>query len=116
MATTWKHAERAIAKRLGCTRHPVNGRGDEPDLSNTWLAVEAKHRAHLPDWLHSAMGQAERNAGERLPVVILHQAGQRYDQSYVVMRLEDFAEWHCAQPLETQTPVGDATHAVQRQE
>jgi hypothetical protein len=100
MTGTWKSCERRIAKILGCKRHPVNGRGDEPDLSNDWLVVEVKHRASLPAWLHKAMAQAERNAqagsacrqGDRLPEVVLHEDGQRYADAFVVLRLADFAD------------------------
>jgi hypothetical protein len=90
----WKAAERRIATLLGGKRVPVNGRGDEPDVAHSWLAIEVKHRASLPSWLLSALNQAHKGAtAEQLPIAIVHQAGQRYEDSLVLVRLRDFADW-----------------------
>ncbi len=94
--TTWKAAERAIAARLGGRRVPVSGRqrGDAPDVEHEWLSIEIKHRKTLPAWLADAMDQAEKSAkGEQLPVAILHEKQQDYDDSYVVIRLSEFVRW-----------------------
>ena len=91
--TTWKASERAIAKRLGGQRVGNRGRNTE-DVAHSWLSVEVKSRRQLPAWLLNAMAQAERNApAGRLPVVVLHQVGQRHDGDLVVLRLGDFTEY-----------------------
>ena len=90
----WKRTERTIAALLGGQRLPVSGRGDRPDVQHPWLAVEVKHRRTLPQWLLDALRQAEQAATpEQLPVVVLHQRGQRYADSLVVVRLKAFREW-----------------------
>jgi hypothetical protein len=90
----WKAAERRIATLLGGKRVPVNGRSDEPDVAHPWLAVEVKHRASLPPWLLSALGQARKGAtADQLPIAVVHQAGQRYEDALVLVRLRDFADW-----------------------
>ncbi len=94
--STWKAVERAIAARLGGRRVPVSGRqrGDAPDVEHEWLSIEIKHRKTLPAWLADAMDQAEKSAsGNQLPVAILHQKQQDYNDSYVVIRLGEFVRW-----------------------
>ena len=92
--STWKHAERQIARRLGGSRVPVSGRAGQPDIAHQWLAVEVKHRRRLPQWLTMALAQAERAARPgQLPVAILHQHGDRYSESLVVLRLAAFRDW-----------------------
>jgi len=89
----WKTCERRIAKLLGGRRVLVSGRarGDAPDIAHEHLAVEVKDRASPPKWLREAMQQAEASAtADQLPIVVLHQAGQRYDESYVMLRLGAF--------------------------
>jgi len=96
--STWKAAERAIAARLGGTRVPVSGRarGDAPDIAHPTYSIEVKHRKTLPAWIADAMNQAEcSREGAQLPVVILHEEGQRYDECYAVVRLkhlDDFVD------------------------
>jgi len=36
------------------------------------------------------MGQAEREADGRIPIVVLHEKGLKYDESYVIIRLSNF--------------------------
>jgi hypothetical protein len=92
--TTWKHAERQIAKRLGGRRVPVSGRAGQPDIAHPWLSIEVKYRRRLPQWLVKAMEQAERSATPgQLAIAVLHEAGTRYGQSLVLLRLGDFEEW-----------------------
>ena len=92
--TTWKHAERQIAKRLGGRRVPVSGRGGQPDIAHPWLSSEVKHRRRLPQWLTKAVEQAEGSATPgQLPLAVVHESGTRYGQSLVVLRLDDFEEW-----------------------
>lgn len=90
--TTWKQTERAIAKRLNGRRLGATGRATA-DVVNAWLGAEIKHRRRLPEWLKVALDQARNGAGERLPIVILHESGQRHDNDLVLMRLADFEDW-----------------------
>lgn len=84
-------AERAICRYLGAERIAGSGRRDG---DGGWYALEAKSREKLPAWLTAAMAQAERlSRPEQLAVLVLHQLGQRYDDSLVVLRLSDFVEW-----------------------
>jgi len=88
----WKQTERAIAKRLNGKRIGATGRATA-DVVSDWLSVEIKHRKRLPEWLKIALGQARNGAGERLPVVILHECGSRHAEDLVLMRLADFELW-----------------------
>ncbi len=95
MDKTWKACERAIAGILGGERVPVTGRqrGSAPDVAHDWLSIECKHRKELPAWIHDAMSQAEASKrGTQLPIVILHESGQKYADSLVVLRLSDFVD------------------------
>jgi hypothetical protein len=88
----WKTCERKVAALLGGKRVPVSGRscGDSPDIQHDLLSIEVKSRRKLPIWIEDAMTQAETCAqGGQLPVVVLHQDNQRYQDALVVMRLKD---------------------------
>ena len=87
--TTWKHCERMIAKLLGGERTGSNGESRR-DVEHPHWSIEVKHRTVLPQWLHDAMGQAEREADGRIPIVVLHEKGLKYDESYVIIRLLNF--------------------------
>lgn len=94
--TTWKAVERKIAAMLGGRRVPITGRvrGDAPDIAHDWLSPEVKHRKKLPEWLHDAISQAVASKrGEQLPIVVLHERGMRYRDSFVVMKLGDFVDY-----------------------
>jgi hypothetical protein len=89
----WKATERAIAKRLQGQRVGNTGQAT-PDVETSWACVEVKERQRLPAWLKEAVHQAVAGAwGDRLPLVVLHQAGQRHDGDLVIMRLRDFQDW-----------------------
>jgi len=88
----WKQTERAVARRLNGKRQGAVGRTGA-DVLTGWLSVEVKHRRRIPLWLKSALAQANGGAGDRLPLVILHEAGQRHDNDLVMMRLADFENW-----------------------
>ncbi len=90
--TTWKNVERAIAKRLNGKRLGATGQATA-DVVTDWLSVEVKHRKTLPQWLKDALGQARHGAGGRLPIVILHESGQRHADDLVLMRMGDFEDW-----------------------
>jgi hypothetical protein len=89
---SWKQTERAIAKRLNGKRIGATGKATA-DVVSDWLSIEVKHRKRLPEWLKTALDQARAGAGERLPVVVLHEAGQRHADDLVVLRLADFQDW-----------------------
>jgi hypothetical protein len=100
--TGWKRAERRVAGLLGGRRVPVTGRarGDAPDVAHPWLSIEVKQRQRLPGWIIDALRQAAAAAApEQLPVVVLHEHGQRYGDSLVVLRLADFVDWFGSLPL-----------------
>jgi hypothetical protein len=85
--------ERRTAKALGLARVGNSGRATV-DAAGRWLVVECKSRKVLPAWLIAGMGQAERGAGaNQLPVVVLHEVGQRAGRDLVVMTRAAFAEW-----------------------
>jgi len=89
--TTWKAHERRTAAALGGQRLGATGESN-PDVLTSWLAVECKHRAKLPEWETTALAKIRWQAGEdRLGVVVLHQAGSR--DSVVMLSLKDFRDW-----------------------
>ena len=88
----WKACERRIAELLGGKRVPVSGRtrGDCPDVEHPTLSIECKSRKKLPAWLEDAMKQAEACVRDgQLPLIVLHQDGQRYQDALIVMRLKN---------------------------
>jgi hypothetical protein len=100
-SSTWKNTERKIAALVGGRRIPVSGRarGDSADIEHDTLSIEVKHRRHLPNWLLDAIDQAEKSVrGEQLPVAILHQKGQKFEDSLMVLRLADFLAWFGQKP------------------
>lgn len=106
---TWKAIERKVAGFLGGTRNPVSGRkrGDKSDVEHDVFSIEVKHREALPDWLHDAMNQAEMSArGNQLPIVILHQKGQKIQDSFVVVRLGHLSDLTALRSSDTITSNG----------
>ena len=96
MDKAWKATERAIASHLGGKRVPITGRqrGDVPDVAHPWLSIECKHRKRLPEWLKDAMSQAGAAAtSSQLPIVVLHELGERHGSNLVLLRLGDFEDW-----------------------
>ncbi len=54
-------------------------------------SIEVKVRKRLPNWIWDALGQARRNAvPDTLPVVILHEIGQRSEHDWVLMDMKTF--------------------------
>lgn len=89
---TWKQCERAIAKRLGGQRVGNRGTNTE-DVTHPWLSVEVKSRKALPAWLLAALAQARANApAGRVPLVVLHEVGQRHEGDLVMLALGDFTD------------------------
>lgn len=92
--STWKAAERAIAARIGGERVPVSGRarGSAPDIAHSEYSIEVKHRKSMPAWITDAFAQAiASKTGDQLPIVILHEQNQRYDECTVMVRLKDLS-------------------------
>jgi hypothetical protein len=90
----WKTCERKVAALLGGIRIPVSGRGRgyAPDIEHECLSIEVKSRRRLPAWLENTMRQAEACAEDgQLPLIVLHQDGQRYQDALIVMRLKDLS-------------------------
>lgn len=97
---TWKSTERTVARRLNCRRVGPSGTSTA-DAVNEWLSVEVKHKKELPGWLKAAMNQSVKAATPgQLPLVVLHELGQRHDNDYVVMRMRDYQEWYGAPTTE----------------
>lgn len=87
----FKGTERAVAKLLGGKRL---GQFGGVDVKSRFVSAEVKHRQALPAWLVDAMAQAVRHAEDgQLPVVILHEHGQRHSENMVIMRMGDFVDW-----------------------
>ncbi len=93
---TWKAVERKIANIFGGKRVPVSGRGrgNVPDIDHPVFAFEVKCRPNHPALLRVAMDQAEKSAENdesgKLPLVILHEWGQKHMDDLTVMRVKDF--------------------------
>jgi len=90
MGETWKRVEREIAKRFGTVRNLSQGLA-VPDVVTHTLSIEVKSRRSLPKWLSNALKQAEDNCvSGTLPLVVLHESGELYNDALVIMRLKDF--------------------------
>ncbi len=95
---TWKQAERRAAALVSGRRVPVSGRTEaQVDIVHDSLSLEHKNWSSLPKRVVAALGQAEaaevyqRRLGNDKPaVLIIHEVGQRHDQSLVVMRMTTF--------------------------
>ena len=97
MATSrrWKRHESECAKALGTTRNPTDGK-HHTDVDAGPFAIEHKLRKHLPQLLHDAMAQAIQAAPtDKTPMVVLTESRQGVKAiRYVVMRFEDWVDWH----------------------
>lgn len=90
----WKDLERRLAKLLGGTRAGNTGAAGADVLVGDWLAIEAKYKAELPQWLKHADDQVQAAAGpRRLGMVVLFERGRRTGDSLCLLRLKDFEEW-----------------------
>lgn len=89
-----RRLEQAIAKFLGGRRMGNTGLATADVEVGEWLVVEVKQRKRLPAWIKKALAQAIHSAeSHQLPVAILHEQYQPYDESLVVMRMADFCAW-----------------------
>ncbi len=91
----WKQQERVVAKDFGTHRLPNTGE-HRLDISAGPWAIEHKLRKRLPVLLWKAMQQAQGGAQDgQTPIVVLTEASRgRKAQRLVVMRYEDFMQWH----------------------
>lgn len=83
-----------VARALGGERVPVTGRtgqrgAEVPDIEHEAWALEVKHKGTVPAWLLSAMKQAKGSVKDHhlAPVVVVHPAGARIDDSLCVLPL-----------------------------
>ncbi len=93
--SNWKPWQQFLCRLFGYTN-----KGwvyDVPECSpgeKTPWSVEAKHRKKLPNYIHEGMQQAEVQAAkDQIPVLGLHQKGDKYEESYIVMRVKTFREY-----------------------
>lgn len=94
--SNWKKHETDIAKAVGGERVPCNGESNQDVTHEVW-SIQHKTRKDFPGWWRHAWEQAVRDCPEgKTPLVTLTDApGQgRKCKRYVVMRLEDFVDWH----------------------
>ena len=97
MDKSWKAFERAVAKAVGGRRVPVTGidrDGADVDGGPFQYQVKLGRRkpAYLTEWLTGIVSSASRKGATG--IVIWKQPGERIDDSLVVMRLRDWADWH----------------------
>ena len=97
----WKRHELRVAKRLGTTRNPSNGRRCT-DIDAGPFAIEYKIReSAFPAWLENALIQARigalANGLGQTPIVVLTQVdggARAKPRDYVLWSLDDFIAWH----------------------
>ena len=81
---------------LGLVRNPNTGTG-AADCEGACIVAEVKHgaRYRLPQWLKTEFSKAQIKAGlERYGVVVVHEPNTPYKDAFVLMRLQDFADFH----------------------
>jgi hypothetical protein len=89
----WKHAERAVAQKLGGKRIVKKGIRS-PDVSHPWLSIEVKSRHDIPLWLEQAITQSRINAEKgKLPVVVILTKERTPATPLIAMKLDDFIKW-----------------------
>jgi hypothetical protein len=93
MTKAWKAMEKETAKRLGGKRVGITGL-ETPDVVTDWCVAECKERERLPKWVVDAMNSICAKAGDKLPILILHQLHSHRDNDLVVMKMKDWEEWH----------------------
>jgi len=83
----WKAIERYYCRELGGDRTGPTGRDDCDCKDTDPFGVEIKHGAAAPisKTLQACMQQAIDNAGDRIPLLILHPKGWRMQDTWVCM-------------------------------
>lgn len=85
-SSTWKNLERFVAKYLGGERTHwalEDARAGE-------LAIECKHGKQIPRTILKWWDQAQANAGDRIPVLVMHPPYWKMEKSLVCIELETF--------------------------
>jgi len=89
-STTWKQAERRVAKDFGLERVGNTGKST-PDAEGPKWCIEVKWRTKLPEWLWSALQSIRSKAKSgQTPLVVLMQ--RRRKNKIVLMDYDDFLE------------------------
>jgi len=102
--STWKSVERAFGALFGGERNPISGRIRDSGIADmevqegifSNLSFEIKHRSSLPSWLfENAFDQADKAKRKikKYSAILLHKKGQKYEDSFVLMRVKDFVEY-----------------------
>ena len=103
MAKRWKNHELETAKALGTTRNPSNGRRQN-DIDAGPFAIEHKSTlrpmAFIRNAMHQAIEGAIKHATNQTPIVVIYSGKGHERERYVVMRFEDFEDWHGRTPKE----------------
>jgi hypothetical protein len=87
-----KATERALAKKLGGRRIGILGRADiELEHPLFSFSIESKSRARFvaEKWFMQAIRNCEKG---KIPAVVVHVSGKRYENDYVILRLKDFED------------------------
>lgn len=94
----WKSAERKVAALLGGKRNFITGRmRDEgiADVDHELFSIEVKHRkSAIAAWIIDGMDQAvkSKKTPEHIPIVVLHEKGQKYEDCNVLIKLSDLVK------------------------
>lgn len=73
--------------------HDILPRLEEGLHRDKRLHVESIYRpAALPGWLHGPWQEAQRNAGERIPALLVNCKGTALDDTVVLFRLSDLEQ------------------------
>jgi len=93
---TWKEGEKRYTEYLSLRpwaairkSKGLRGEGVE-DIEWGPLSVELKTRNKCPQYLFDWLIQAEKNRDNRIPMVILHQDGDRLNKGIILMRIDWF--------------------------
>lgn len=85
-----KAHERKVAKLIGGRRTGVLGK---EDVTHIAFSVECKSREKIPKWFTDFWEQAVANCEEgKKPLLVIHKLNQKYNDDWVVIKMEDFLE------------------------
>lgn len=85
--TGWKQFERRIAQKTGGRRV---GTMNKEDVEHPLFSFECKLYKSLPKGITGMMGQAEKNAENKIPILVMKEKGRKDDNALVVMLLKDW--------------------------
>lgn len=84
-----KSYENYIANRLNL-KHTGYVGYECPDVEGEDIVIDTKHRENLPLWIKEPLQELQKQAEERLSLVIWHEKYANHDDDLVVMSLKDF--------------------------